>query len=272
MEPLLPFDTAAGVMHGFYIFVMNEQQPRSNRRRVLGVIGTAGISAVAASVMGRASSTARTVVPAKLTCSTVLSPEEIEGPYFVDNEPVRSDIAEGKPGLPLNLRMTLIDVGSCLPMVNAMVAVWHCDAMGFYSNFTDQSPNGPDGPPLPPPPDDGTFMRGVQFTGNDGTVSFRTVFPGWYYGRAIHIHIKVKANGGSNYLHTGQLYFSEPLTEQVTALDPYNQHNYRRWQNEEDDVYTQQGGADSMLTVSQVNPNSLADGLNATINLGIQPM
>ncbi|QIS12674.1 intradiol ring-cleavage dioxygenase [Nocardia arthritidis] len=235
------------------------------------MLGTAGISAVAASVVTGAVSGARTTAPAELSCSTILSPEEIEGPYFVDNEPVRGDISEGKPGLPVNLRLTLIDIGSCTPMVNAMIAVWHCDAFGFYSRFTDQPPNGPDGPPMPPPPDDGTFLRGVQFTGADGTATFRTLFPGWYIGRAVHIHVKVKANGGSSYIHTGQLYFDESLTEQVAALDPYNQHDFRRWRNDEDDIYTQQGGADSMLTVTPVNPDSLADGLDASINLGIQP-
>ncbi|MFI5783565.1 intradiol ring-cleavage dioxygenase [Nocardia sp. NPDC051570] len=249
---------------------MSENQFQSSRRQALTAMGVAGISAVTASVLGGTASAARATSPDKVTCSTVLSPEEIEGPYFVDNEPVRSDISENKPGIPLNLRMTLIDVGSCAPLVNAMVAIWHCDAFGFYSKFTDQPPNGPDGPPLPPPPDDGTFMRGVQFTDPGGIVSFRTVFPGWYNGRAVHIHVKVKADGGSNYIHTGQLYVSETLTRQVVALDPYRQHDFRRWHNDEDDIYNQQGGADSMLTVTPVNPNSLADGLTATTTLGIQ--
>ncbi|GAA0602110.1 hypothetical protein GCM10010174_17720 [Kutzneria viridogrisea] len=234
---------------------------------MLTAMGGIGLGAAAAGVLGGAASAAPET-PELLRCSTILAPEEIEGPYYIQGEQLRSDITEGKPGVPVELSFTLVDVKRCVPLPNASVDVWHCDALGYYSGFTANDPDSPalagdDGVPT----DDLTFCRGVQVSDTNGLVVFRTIYPGWYYGRTIHIHVKVYTGGRE--VHTGQLYFQDQLTAQVAALDPYRTHQFRRWRNSEDFIYLQQGGASSVLKVTQVRPGSVADGLRASISLGL---
>lgn len=159
-----------------------------------------------------------------------LTSEQEVGPYYVADELLRSDMVEGKAGVPLSLRIVTLDARTCKPLSNAAVDLWHCDALGLYSGFTKQNPMGPGGPPpgfdpqhagppegMEPPdrmgPPDGigppdrmgppanhptdklTFLRGVQLTSEAGTVEFRTIFPGVYMGRTNHIHFKVRVDG-----------------------------------------------------------------------------
>jgi protocatechuate 3,4-dioxygenase beta subunit len=159
----------------------------------------------------------------------VLNHEQEEGPYYVDREILRSDITEGKPGIPLRLRLTIIDAKHCQPIPNAALDIWHCDASGIYSGYTAFNPTGPGGPgggpgrpPGPPPGSDSAgpemggpppggppmgrppkmqpsdkqiFLRGVQLTGANGIVEFATIYPGHYVGRVNHIHVKVHIGG-----------------------------------------------------------------------------
>src|SRR4029450_6300067 len=104
-----------------------------------------------------------------------LAPELTEGPYYVDDAAVRRNIKRGKTGVPLRLRLRVLDVSSCKPIRGAAVDIWHCDALGVYSGVQGDS-------------DD--FLRGVQRTNATGWAEFRTVYPGWYRGRAVHIHVK----------------------------------------------------------------------------------
>ena len=120
----------------------------------------------------------------------MLTPELTEGPYSLDLDLVREDITEGRPGLLFDLRVLVADADSCEPTRDAAVDLRHCDAGGQYS--------GVEG-------DTGTFLRGIQMTAADGAASFRTVFPGWYSGRAVHIHVKVNLSGAESF--TGQLFF-----------------------------------------------------------------
>ncbi len=159
-----------------------------------------------------------------------LTAEQEIGPYYVADEIFRSAIAESRPGVPLSLRILVLDQRTCKPLANAAVDLWHCDALGLYSGFTAQNPMGPGGgpgggppsgrPPGPPPgfdsehpgnhpgPPEGmgpppenhptdklTFLRGIQLTGPDGIVNFQTIFPGFYMGRTNHIHFKVRVGG-----------------------------------------------------------------------------
>src|SRR3989440_6690446 len=110
--------------------------------------------------------------------SCVLAPEQTEGPYYIANEKLRRNITEGRPGTPLTLRLRVVDASTCKPIKNAAVDVWHCDALGAYSGFGAGSGNR-------------TFMRGVQRTDANGFATFQTVYPGWYQGRTVHIHVKV---------------------------------------------------------------------------------
>jgi protocatechuate 3,4-dioxygenase beta subunit len=78
--------------------------------------------------------------------SCIFNPEEEEGPYYVDRELLRSDITEGKVGVPLRLRVTIVDAKTCAPLPNAALDIWHCDANGVYSGYTKVNPGGPGGP------------------------------------------------------------------------------------------------------------------------------
>ena len=184
--------------------------------------GSAGPDTTAATTTAEASTeTAATAAP-----DCVLMPELTEGPYYLDLDLVRSDITEGRPGLPLDLRVNVVDAGSCQPIEGAAVDVWHCDAEGAYSGV-----QGAEGE---------TFCRGVQLTDGNGLAEFRTVFPGWYTGRAVHIHIKVSADGDQT--HTGQLFFDPETLSAVYAAEPYAARGEPDQPNESDGIYAESGG------------------------------
>ena len=161
--------------------------------------------------------------------SCVLAPEQTEGPYYVANEKVRRNITEGRAGTLLTLRLTVVDSRTCKPIKGAAVDIWHCDALGNYS--------GVEG-------DGGTFMRGVQRTNAQGIATFRTVYPGWYQGRTVHIHVKVHVRG--NVVHTGQVYFSDRVTDAVYRRKPYSNRPNRETRNADDSLF-RGGGKRSLL-------------------------
>lgn len=195
-------------------------------RRKLLVAASSGVASVTL-----ANSFGSSLWAADVVKACTLTPELETGPFFYPYELVRSDIREGKPGVPLQFVLELRHARTCAPVANAAVDVWHCDAMGLYSAFTktslgpppggpggpppgdpnqrpqmDGGPNGPppggpggpegrNGPPQMKPTDEETFLRGVQVTDARGRVEFATVFPGWYQGRDTHIHMKVHVGG-----------------------------------------------------------------------------
>src|SRR5262245_3879060 len=106
----------------------------------------------------------------------VLAPEQTEGPYYVEDAAVRRNVTEGKPGIPLSLRLTVVNASNCRAIKGALVEIWHCDAEGVYSGVSQQGT------------ENDLFLRGVQRTGAKGLASFRTIYPGWYPGRTVHIH------------------------------------------------------------------------------------
>jgi protocatechuate 3,4-dioxygenase beta subunit len=141
-----------------------------------------------------------------------LYPEQMEGPFFLDLDLLRSDIVDGRPGAPLALRLQILDAGrGCNPVANAMVDVWHCDAAGVYSGYARQ-PGGVDARGE-------RFLRGSQVTDSGGRVAFRTIYPGWYPGRTTHVHFTVHL--ASRREATSQLYFPEDATAAVYAAPPY---------------------------------------------------
>jgi len=165
--------------------------------------------------------------------SCVLAPEQTEGPYYIADEKLRRDITEGRAGVPLLLRLRVVDASTCRPIKGAAVDIWHADALGVYSGFGSGSGNR-------------TFMRGIQKTDATGLARFRSVWPGWYQGRTVHIHVKVHVAG--NVIHTGQLYFPDSLTDKVFRRKPYNRRSKRTTRNASDFVFAQ-GGKRSMLRV-----------------------
>ena len=157
-----------------------------------------------------------------------LTPEQIEGPFYLDQARIREDISEGKPGVPLRLVLRVLDASaSCAPIPRATVDVWQCDALGIYSGY--------EGATIAPrhvePVDAKTFLRGTQLTDAAGDVRFRTIYPGWYLGRTPHVHLKLRVGAKAA---TTQLYFPDEVTNAVYARAPYNGHPNRDTTNATD--------------------------------------
>ena len=170
--------------------------------------------------------------------SCIVRPALTEGPYFVDEKLDRSDIRESKPGTPLTLTFNVSKVsgGSCAALTGAQVDVWHCDAAGVYSDATDPSFNTKGQ----------RFLRGYQRTDQSGRATFQTIYPGWYQGRAVHIHFKIRTTaGGQTADFTSQLFFDDALSAQVFATAPYAQRGSGWLKNAQDGIYT--GGGDKLL-------------------------
>jgi protocatechuate 3,4-dioxygenase beta subunit len=204
------------------------------------LVRLAGLAAVAAG--GAAWKTAESnaagpnaVASGLVTC--VLSPEMTEGPYYVAADAkIRRDIRAGRPGTPLALKLGVANVATCKAIKGAAVDVWHADAGGDYS---DEQQNNTVGQ---------TFLRGVQKTNAAGLASFTTIYPGWYPGRTVHIHVKVHIGG--NVVHTGQLFFDDALTDKVFTKAPYSSRPNRSTRNANDSIYVN-GGSRSLLTVKK---------------------
>jgi protocatechuate 3,4-dioxygenase beta subunit len=181
--------------------------------------------------------------------SCVLTPELTEGPYYIAGEKLRRNITDGHAGTPLTLRLKVVDATTCKPIQGASVDIWHADAAGVYSGFGSGAASR-------------TFMRGIQKTNAQGIATFQTVYPGWYQGRAVHIHVKVHVGG--NVVHTGQLFFSDTTTDLVYRKAPYAARGTRDVRNAGDNIYTQ-GGSQSV--VKAVKSGS---GYAGTLTMGVR--
>ena len=207
---------------------------------VTGALGVAGWEA------GSSGAGPAAVASGQVSC--VLAPEQTEGPYYVPDELVRRNITEGRPGTPLTLRAFVVDASTCKAIKNAVVDIWHADASGVYSGFGAGSSSQ-------------TFMRGIQKTNAKGLALFRTVYPGWYPGRTVHIHVKVHLGG--NVVHTGQLYFPDAVTDAAYRKAPYASRPTRSTRNANDAIY-RNGGKKSLLSVRKSGSVHVA-----TITMGV---
>lgn len=230
------------------------------RRELVALFGASAVAATAHRATAQTPPRAGGAIPA-----CVVQPEQTEGPYFVDEKLLRSDIrtdpstGAAKPGAPLTLTIVASEVsksGTCTPLRNAQVDLWHCDAMGVYSDVKDPSFSTLGQ----------KFLRGHQMTDASGTAKFVTIYPGWYPGRAVHIHFKVRtaAAAGAAAEFTSQFYFDESLTDKVFTREPYSAHKGQRTLNQGDRIY-RQGGTQLMLAVSE-----RANEYAATFELGIR--
>jgi protocatechuate 3,4-dioxygenase beta subunit len=165
----------------------------------------------------------------------LVPPETTAGPFHLDTGLVRSDITEGRAGLPMVVRLQVV-TADCQPVAAARVDIWHCDAIGVYS--------GVEG-------DTDTYMRGVQIAGADGVVTFQTVFPGWYPGRVVHVHYRVFLEG--NPVLTSQVFFDDALAQAVHADHP---------------AYAARGPQDTQLRADRI---AQAAGKGAVAQLQIDP-
>jgi protocatechuate 3,4-dioxygenase beta subunit len=179
--------------------------------------------------------------------SCVLTPEQTEGPYYIDDARVRRNIREGRPGTALTLRLTVVNASTCKPIRGAAVDVWHCDALGVYSGVQGAAGS--------------TFLRGIQRTNAKGLATFATVYPGWYPGRTVHIHVKVHLGG--NVLHTGQLYFPEAVNDAVYRRAPYSRRPGRDTRNRADGIF-RNGGSRSLMKLTRSGA-----GYVAAVTMGV---
>lgn len=224
---------------------------RLTRRRVLAWAGGLGLAAFlpGCSDDGAGGEASPTTVPTTTTAvDCVLTPELTEGPYYLDLDRVRSDITEGQEGMPFDLRVLVVDADGCKPLKDAAVDVWHCDAVGVYSGVEGNS---------------GTFLRGIQMTDADGVARFRTIFPGWYQGRAVHIHLKVHLGGSETF--TGQLFFEDSVLATVYATEPYSSRGGADTSNSTDGIFAQSGGS----TIVDVKVSG--DSCSGSVTLGVEP-
>ncbi|MET7654266.1 MULTISPECIES: intradiol ring-cleavage dioxygenase [unclassified Streptomyces] len=242
------------------------------RRAVLAATGaTAAALAVGAAVTNEAPTTETAdTAPVAAAAVCTLTREMTEGPYYLDGQYVRADITEGKPGIPLKLTLTVVDDDTCAPLSNALVEIWHADHLGEYSGFVGANGHTE--------PDDGTFLRGGVLTNSDGIANITTIYPGWYVGRCIHVHIKVHTNvtltpdgsfTGGQELHTGQLYFSETITTRVGRLSPYSANRVTRTTLARDSIYDGGGAASGLLTLTALG-GSTSSGYAGTLTLGVE--
>lgn len=176
----------------------------SRRQALRGLmLGTAGVGLIVEPTSARAETTPAAQPQGLCT----LFPQAVEGPYYFDPRLMRSDIAEGRPGLPTQLILKVIDSRPCTPISGARVDIWHADARGIYSGYASQGDNHD----ISTKSD--TYLRGTQISGADGTVTFRSIYPGWYPGRTPHIHVKVFLDALT--LVTSQIYFEDELSARI---------------------------------------------------------
>ena len=198
--------------------------------------------------------------------SCVTKPALTEGPFFVDEKLNRSDIRPDpsnntiKPGTPFKLKFNVSRVtggNACTSLIGAWVDLWHTDALGAYSDVNGAgNPNNLGQ----------KFLRGYQVTDNNGEVTFQTIYPGWYQGRTVHIHYKVRLFDGATrtYDFTSQLTFDDALTDSVFQAAPYNTKGARTTRNN-NDMIAQQGGSAILMNVTSDG----SGGYTSSYSLGL---
>jgi protocatechuate 3,4-dioxygenase beta subunit len=193
------------------------------------------------SSVASAATTRAAGVSGSVSGACVVRPELTEGPYFVDERlnrsDIRSDPATGaiSPGAPLDLSFNVsrFAANACTPLGGMIVDLWHCDHAGVYSDARDRSftTTGQ------------KFLRGYQTTDANGVARFATIYPGWYRGRAVHVHFKIRsALTGRGEEFTSQLFFDDALTDAVYAKAPYADKGVRNVRNSNDGIFNESGG------------------------------
>ena len=265
-----------------------DQQPARHRRdkgvqrrRVLiggGTVALAGGLAAAgfasADTPDTTTEEATSTVSAEASASSTssictLTAEVTEGPYSLDGALIREDVREDKEGVEVQYTLTVVDQDNdCAVLPDALVEIWHCDALGEYSGFVGKNGHTED--------DDGTFLRGGVLTDSNGQASLISIWPGHYVSRAVHVHMRVHtdvtiADGtytGGTVVHTGQLFFDADINEEVQASSPYSDNTTAETALADDSIYDDGGAASGLLTLTALG-SSVSDGYTATLTVGV---
>lgn len=210
--------------------------PILGRRQMLRATGALGIFALGryAGDFGRSAVAKKSDVDLSefvddpnLAAVCTLTPSETQGPYYLPLDLNRRDITEGLTGLATRVHIQVVRSADCSPIPNAVVDLWHARADGDYSGYANQGTAGQ------------TFLRGIQTTDANGQAYFDTIYPGWYPGRTIHMHLKVRPTGSSEL--TTQLYFKQRLTTRIyTAISPYSGFGFGSTTNSMDNLFLPQ--------------------------------
>ncbi|PYI07144.1 aromatic compound dioxygenase [Aspergillus sclerotiicarbonarius CBS 121057] len=227
------------------------------------------------------------------TC--VLTPEVTAGPYWWRNsQTLRQDMTEGQPGVPLLLDVGVLDMATCEPLEGVLVDFWHCNATGKYSSFSGLPADEPIDTILAElnvtdfeigksdiHTDEVTFLRGMWPTDRNGMVEMKSIFPGFYYGRAIHIHIQVhtdwvlRENGtlaSGKTVSTGQVFFDEALEQEIMALQPYaSVTEFDRLTNDLDNTYNNEntGAYNALVSVVPMDGKDVTNGMIGYVTIGV---
>jgi protocatechuate 3,4-dioxygenase beta subunit len=178
-----------------------------------------------------------------------VTPTETVGPYPSLVDLIRSDVREGKPGTTLRLKIAVVNAASsCAPVPNAAVEIWQCDATGNYSEYGTQTREN--------------YLRGIQTTDANGEVSFTTIYPGWYQGRATHIHVEVSINTRS--VKATQMAFDEAVNRTVYATGVYASRGANPTSNLADGIF-----ADSLSAELVTPTGDPTNGYSATFRVAI---
>ena len=226
---------------------------RINRREVIGAMGAAAGAALGFGCSNSATSPSATSTTGTTTGSTnaacAVTPSETIGPFPSVTSIVRSDIRESKPGTVLTLTIKVVNVNAaCAAVSGANVEIWQCDATGNYSEYGSQTTQ--------------TYLRGIQTTNSNGEVTFTTIYPGWYQGRATHIHIEVKTGGTSR--KATQIAFPETVNNTVYATGVYASRGSNPMSNLSDGIF-----ADSLSAELVTPTGSSASGYTASCQVAI---
>ena len=228
---------------------------RLSRRQALELLGAAGAVVTAACGGGEtptspsATTTSTTTTDTSGTTACAVSPTETVGPYPSHGDYFRRAVADGKQGLPLTLTIAVVNAASgCAPVAGANVEIWQCDHEGVYSEYGQGVGQ--------------TFLRGVQTTDAQGHVTFETIYPGWYQGRATHIHVEVTIGGRS--VKVTQIAFPEDVTAAVYRTGVYASKGQNSTTNARDGVFAD-GVALEMISLS----GNTTSGFAGTFQVGI---
>jgi protocatechuate 3,4-dioxygenase beta subunit len=217
-----------------------------------------GIGSLSIPRVARAAGT--TAPPAPLSKPSRLSaagcwvtPEETQGPFYFDPNLLRQDIRDGRPGVLLDVELTVIDE-ICRTLTGVLVDFWQCDKDGCYSGYNQPTCNAVGE----------TFLRGTQITDANGIVNFRTIYPGWYPGRATHVHFKVRTN--TTTYKTSQFCFPEAVNAAVYASPLYVNRGANPTSNQQDPIFGSPAPLHQILENVAGNPT---DGYTGTFTIGL---